>query len=243
MLTLIKYDIQKCWKKYMIFYLICFLFSVLAYLFSYHTSPFILGTCHIISICAFMMVFIDFFKNNFQSLYGKKGALLQTLPLSHHKLLLSKVLEGIALILLSMLLFTVHSIFIYHCFHLSPGYCDSFYVLFSYSGQSIENIMTVNILLEMLIKIIVLTMVLLTVYAIWTVQYCSFKRFLKLIISILIAVIALVFFILVNPQPTLTGYTAFPYPHDMGYMIIFYSILCFILYIITKYLLDHKLEL
>ena len=118
MLTLIKYDIQKCWKKYIIFYLICFLFSVLNYLFSHHASPFILGTCQIISICAFMMIFIDFFKNNFHSLFGKKGALLQTLPLSHHELLLSKVLEGIALILLSMLLLTVHSIFIYHSFHL-----------------------------------------------------------------------------------------------------------------------------
>ena len=246
MLKLIKYDIQKCWKKYLTLFLIFVSCLTMSCLLSASSTiiAVIQGSSLIISYLAILTIYVDFFKNNFGTLFGKNSSLLQTLPLTHHEILLSKVIEGIILIVLSLSVLTGYVFFTYYHFGLTPGYARSFYVLIEYWGQPLSTFINFSQLLDILLKIVVLTMLLLTIYAVYTLQHSGYSRSIKICAGTIITAVCLMLFVIINPHP-LSQYslTSINYVGNVAISLVLYTIICIILYIFTKYLLDYKLEL
>lgn len=242
MFKLMKYDVQKYWMQYIVLFLVHVVCSVVSYS-GLGVIPLIQGVCIIISYIAFLVVYIIFLKNNFGTLFDKNSALVQTLPLTHQEIILCKMIEGTMLIFLGMFVLTIEAILTYHYFQLMPGHVDSFYVLINYYGQPLLSFFNMHQFMNILIKMIVLTMVLLTIYSVWTLRYTSYAHITKICTGIVITAISFAFFVLANPQPTLTAYGGFVFPQYVGYAIVFYSILCFLLYLLIIYLFNHKLEL
>lgn len=237
---LLKFEFKSTYRSYLFLYLVILISSFLV--------PQVLDSDGIFAIAVnitytvslfglLIMMFVNIIQNYRKTMYGKQAYLTHTLPVSTNKLLACKCIAALVWMLVSIFIviisgFIVGQMLTYANFDITI-LVDAFF-------ESITLMILINLVLSLLQTILLFYMIISLVHTRYIPKH---KAFAGIVIFIVFAFIDAHFnqLFMLNNNFIYIGSGTFE--DQLGISILYSLTLCVIEYIVTKYILDHKMEI